>query len=247
MTRLAVGLSLVLLLVTPLFAQSDPQAVTYAMQATSALTGANPIMDTTLIGTATRSVGSDQGSGPTTLYAKSQFASRIDMNLSSGNRSEIRNSVPSPQGEWIGSDGTPTQYALHNCYTDPAWFFPALSSLASANNPNEILSYVGLETLNGSSVQHIRSVWSGQPLSTMDFYLDATTLLPVEIDFNAHPDDNMAVNVSFQILFSDYQNVGGALVPYHVQELLSGTVLLDFTASSAALNTGLSDSLFAIQ
>jgi hypothetical protein len=96
-------------------------------------------------------------------------------------------------------------------------------------------------------VQHLHSVWAGQQLSTMDFYLDAATLLPVEIDFNAHPDDDMTTNILFQILFSSYQNVNGAEIPYHIQELFSGALLLDFTASSAVLNSGLSDSLFAIQ
>jgi hypothetical protein len=50
-----------------------------------------------------------------------------------------------------------------------------------------------------------------------------------------------------QILFSNYQNVNGVQVPYHIQELFNGSLLLDFTASAATINTGLSDSLFAIQ
>jgi len=212
MTRFAVGLSLVLVLVTPLFAQSDPQAVTYAAQAMSALTGGNPIMDATLTGTATRIVGSDQGNGPTTLYAKGQFESRLVMNLSSGNRSEIRNSLNNPQGEWIDADGNPNQYALHNCFTDAVWFFPALSSLASANDPHEAMSYVGLETFNGASVQHLRSVRSGEPLSTMDLYLDAVTFLPLEIDYSAHADQDANIDIPVQVVFSSYANINGAAV-----------------------------------
>jgi hypothetical protein len=229
------------------FAQSDPQALAFAAQSIAALTGGTTVTDATLTGTATRTVGSDVGNGPATFYAKGQYESRIDLNLSSGNRSEIRNSLSSPQGEWIGSDSTPHAFALHNCITDAAWFFPALSSLAFATDPHQSLSYIGLEKLNGASVQHLRSIWSGQQLSTMDFYLDAATLLPVEVDFNAHPDDDMTTNIPFQILFSSYQNVNGAEIPYHIQELFSGDLLLDFTASGGVLNSGLSDSLFAIQ
>jgi hypothetical protein len=181
------------------------------------------------------------------LYAKGQYESRIDLSLSSGNRSEIRNSSSDTQGEWIGSDGTPYSFAVHNCLTDAVWFFPVFSSLAFATDQHQTLSYVGLEALNGASVQHLRSVWSGQQLTTMDFFLDATTLLPVAINFNAHPDNDSNTNIPVQILLSNYQNLNGVQTPYHIQELFNGNLLLDFTASSAVINSGLADSLFAIQ
>jgi hypothetical protein len=228
-------------------AQSDPQALAFAAQSIAALTGGTTVTDATLTGTATRTVGSDVGTGPATLYAKGQYESRLDLNLSSGNRSEIRNSSNSPQGEWIGSDGTPSRYTSFNCLTDTVWFFPVFSSLASANDPNQTLTYIGLETLNGASVQHLHSVWSGQQLTAMDFYLDATTFFPVATSFNAHPDNDSNTNISVQILFSSYQNVNGVQVPYHIQELFNGSLLLDYTANAATMNSGLSDSLFGIQ
>jgi hypothetical protein len=228
-------------------AQSDPQAITFATQSIAALTGGATVTDVTLTGNATRTVGSDVGSGPANFYAKGLYESRLDLNLNTGTRSEIRNSSNGPQGEWLGSDGTPYPYSSFNCLTDPVWFFPIFSSLASANDPNQTLTYIGLETLNGESVQHLHSVWSGQQLTAMDFYLDAATFLPVAINFSAHPDNDPVTNTAMQILFSDYQNVNGVLVPYHIQELLNGTLLLDFTATSSIVNSGLLDSLFAIQ
>lgn len=247
MARFAVGVSLVLLFSSFAVAQSDPQALTYAAQSIAAMTGGTPIADVTLTGTATRTLGSDVGTGPATFYAKGQYESRVDLNLDSGNRSEIRNSSTAAQGQWIGSDGTAHRYSSFNCMTDTAWFFPALSSLAFSNNSNQVLSYAGLETLNGASVQHLVSVWSGDPSTTTDYYLDAATFLPVQVNFSAHPDTSPTTNVAMQIVFSSYQNVNGALVPYHVQELLNGNVLVDFTATSSVVNSGLSDSLFVIQ
>jgi hypothetical protein len=228
-------------------AQSDPQAITFATQSIAALTGGTSVADVTLTGNATRTVGSDVGTGPATLYAKGQYESRLDLNLSTGNRSEIRNSSNSPQGEWIAPDGTPYPYSPFNCFTDAGWFFPVFSSLASANDQNQTLTYIGVETLNGASVQHLHSVWNREQLTAMDFYLDATTLLPVAVNFNAHPDNDQNTNISVQILFSSYQNVNGVQVPNHIQELFNGSLLLDFTASAATINSGLSDSLFAIQ
>jgi hypothetical protein len=96
-------------------------------------------------------------------------------------------------------------------------------------------------------VQHLQSVWSSGPASTIDFYLDASTMLPVQINFNSHPDNAATTNIPYQITFSNYQAVNGSQIPYHIQEYFNGSLLLDFTVTNAALNSGLSDSLFALQ
>jgi len=140
------------------------------------MTGGNTTADVTLNANVIRSAGSDQETGTATLMAKGLAESRNDLNLSGGQRTEIRNfGGASPQGEWIGTDGTVHSFVQFNCLTDAVWFFPALSSLASAADPNQTLTYVGAETLNGASVQHLRSIWLGQQISETDFYLDATT------------------------------------------------------------------------
>lgn len=243
---------LVLVVSTFLFSQnqppSDPQAVNIATQATAAMTGGTAISDATLSGNVTRIAGSDTENGTATFYAKGQWESRVDLALNGGSRKEVRNSAPGySQGQWVDPDGTAHAFSPNNCSTDAVWFFPALSSLAAVNNPNLGLSYIGLESLNGTSVQHLRSEWAGDDLSSMDFYLDANSLLPVQISFNAHADNNANINIPVQILFSSYQPVNGALVPFHVQEWLNGSLLLDFVVSGATINSGLSDSLFVLQ
>jgi hypothetical protein len=228
-------------------AQSDPLALALAAQSITALTGGTQVNDVTLTGNATMTIGSNVGSGTATLSAKGRYESRVDLNLDSGKRTEIRNSTSGPLAEWIGSDGNSHLFAQQNCLTDAVWFYPTFSSLASANDPNQTLSYIGLETLNGSSVQHLHSVWSGQQLTSMDFYLDATTLLPVATNFNAHPDTDSTTNIAVQILFSSFGNQNGVQIPNHIQEIFNGNLLLDFTATTATVNSGLQDSLFAIQ
>ena len=89
--------------------------------------------------------------------------------------------------------------------------------------PNVVLSYIGLETRNGESVQHIQSYMyqpnqsaltpTPQQLSTMDFYLDAITFLPSAVTFNAHPDNNATANLLLEVDFSNYQAVNGVVVP----------------------------------
>jgi hypothetical protein len=250
---------LVLVSSTFLFSQnqppSDPQAVKLASQSIAALTGGNAINDVTLNGSVTWSGGAAPETGTTTLLASGTGESRMNLTLPSGTRAEIRDaSTGVAQGQWIAQDGSSGLFAQQNCATDAVWFFPALGSLAAG--PNVVLSYIGPETRNGAAVQHIQSYIyqsnpsgitpSPQQLSTMDFYLDATTSLPVSIAFNAHPDNTASANLSVEVDFSNYQALSGVMVPTHIQRALQGNVLVDIVISGASFNTGLPISDFAI-
>ena len=234
---------------------SDPQALSLASQSIAVLTGGTTINDVTLAGSVTWN-GSGSDTGTATLEALGTGESRMDLALSNGTLTEIRDAQTGiPLGQWINPNNVSGQFSTTNCWTDAAWFFPALGSLTAGQNV--VLSYIGQETRNGGAVQHIQSYvyqpnWptqggpTPQQLSTMDFYLDASTFLPVAISFNAHPDSDATNNLSVEVDFSGYQNVAGALVPMHIQKYFQGNLLLDVTATSAALNTGLTLSSFTI-
>ncbi len=259
---------LVLVGSTFLFSQapaSDPQAISFASQSITALTTGKAIADVTLYGNAVWTSGARTESGTAKAYGKTNVSSRVDLTLSSGNRSELRTSVGgSPRGAWISASGKLTPSAIHNCRTDAVWFFPALTSLSAVNGdqshpsqPGFVLVYVGLETRNDRSVQHIQSYQyrannrfprktaTTQKLSTVDYYLDAQTLVPLYIAFSAHPDNDASTNIAVEIEFSDYQQVNGILVPFHIKKLWQGNPLLDFTVTNVAVNSGLPDSLFS--
>ena len=82
--------------------------------------------------------------------------------------------------------------------------------------------------------------------STMDFYLDAATLLPSAVVFNAHPDNDPGTNIPVEIDFSNYQAISGIAVPLHIQKYLQGSLVTDLVISNAVFNTGLPLSTFAI-
>jgi hypothetical protein len=234
---------------------SDPQALALAAQSVAALTGGSAISDTTLNGTVTRIAGSDQEIGTVTLLAKGSSESRADLNLSGGTRSEIRNSITGVnRGNWIGTNGVVHPVALHNCLTDASWFFPALGTLASAaGKPSMVFSYVGLENVQQASLQHIQaytvnaSFSEATQLSTMDFYLDAKTLLPSIIAFDEHPDNDQTVDIAVAVAFSDYRNVNGAMIPFHIQRYVYNGLTLDIQLASAGINSGIPDSQFKLQ
>jgi hypothetical protein len=70
--------------------------------------------------------------------------------------------------------------------------------------------------------------------------------LPVAVAFNRHPDDNPGVNISVEVQFLDYRPVNGVQVPFHIGKLLQGTLTLDLSVTSVAVNSGVSPSTFAV-
>jgi hypothetical protein len=113
---------------------------------------------------------------------------------------------------------------------------------------------VGQESLNGSSVQHIRVSKlapgvSGQPdslilqLSEMDVYLDPQSLLPQAIRFNIHPDTS-SVNIPVEIDYSNYQVVDGIRVPFHIQKYIQNGLSNDLVITAVTFNSGLTSNDF---
>jgi len=235
---------------------SSSQAAQYLQRALAALSGSTPVSDVSLTGTAQYIAGSDDETGTATLKAIAG-ASRIDLNLSSGPRSEVVNTSASPAGRWSGPDGVSHAMAFHNLLTDPAWFFPAFP-ITHGLSSGYVSTYVGLETRDGQAVEHVTvsqtstvQTPSGAPtlghLSQMDFFLDSTTFLPVAVTFNIHPDNDAGLDIPIEVRFSDYRAVNDAQVPFHVQKFLNNGLILDLQFATAVLNTGLTTSQFQVQ
>jgi hypothetical protein len=237
---------------------TSAQAIQLLQRAFSALSAGAPVQDITLTGTAHRIAGSEDDAGTAVLKALASGASRIDLSLSSGPRSEITNISASPvAGSWSSPDGISHPIAYHNLLlVDSAWFFPVFA-ISRGLGTGHAASYIGQETRNGQTVHHVTIAQTpafespkGAPslahLSQIDFYLDAITLLPASASFNVHPDTDAGVDIPVEVRFSDYRNINGVQVPFHVQKFLRGVSFLDFQFTSAALNTGLSATEFAV-
>ncbi|PYV34053.1 MAG: hypothetical protein DMG22_07695, partial [Acidobacteria bacterium] len=134
-------------------APRDATALALAQASLKALAGTTTITDLTLSGSATYTAGGDEETGAVTLLASGNLLSRVTLSLTDGQRTEIRNGAA---GDWIGADAVEHSMALHNCWPDAAWFYPGLSFQALSADPGLGLAYVGPETKNGLSVQHLR-------------------------------------------------------------------------------------------
>ncbi len=214
---------------------SSVQAVSVLQSAYNALVGKAAVNDVTLTGTVERIAGGDDETGSVT-YKAIAGSNRLDLSFSSGTTSEIRSTTASGvAGSWIDSKGVSHPMAGHNLMTDSGWF-PHFTIGGITSSPNSVLSYVGAETRDGLSLIHVK-VWQQLPsvsgssailpqhLSQMDFYMDPTTFLPVLTAFNIHPDNNALLDIPTEIRYSNYQNVDGVLVPFHVQKFGKRTVL----------------------
>jgi hypothetical protein len=235
--------------------QSSPQAITLASESLQATAGSTALADVTLQGTVNYTAGSDEESGTFTLEVKGNQESKLALNLSGGPQGEIRQRLA---GAWIDRSGVQHPMANHNCFVDASTLFPTFSLWGVLNDPQVTATYVEQTSKEGITVDHIRLVRTLssqaaamtaeiQGLSAADLYLDAGTHLPVAVDFNIHPDDNLRTNFPVGILLSDYEKVGGILVATHIQKLIQGTVALDFYVSGVTVNSGIQDSDFSVQ
>ncbi len=236
---------------------SSAQAVSVLQNAYSALAGKSAVNDVTLTGTVERIAGGDDETGSVT-YKAVVGSNRLDLSFSSGTLSEIRSTtVNGVSGSWIDSDGVSHPMAGHNLMTDVGWL-PLFAISSFTASPNSVLSYIGPETHDGLSVIHVVACQelasvSGTPatlnqhLSQMDFYLDPATLLPVAIAFDIHPDNNALLDIPTEVRFSNYTNVSGVLIPFHVQKFINNTLNLDLQVQNASLNTGITAAQISAQ
>ena len=232
----------------------DPQALTLIASSLNALTGGVAVNDVILQTTATYVAGSDEESGAATLTARGNQQSLVQLNLDGGSRQEIRNG---PAGAWSGPDGTAHSMAIHNCWTAGSWFLPTLTLEAVLSDPQLAVAYLGPDTSKGRPLLHLQvaRVLPGQSasvaaailrLSAMDIYFDPQSFLPLVLDFNTHPDSDAGTNLPVEIQFGNFQNASGALVPFHIQKYLQGTLTLDLVVTKVAINSGVPQSEFAI-
>jgi hypothetical protein len=249
-------LSLVLVF-SPAFlrAQQDvgpsSQGISVLLASLRALAPATTVKDVTLSGTGQWIAGSEDETGRVTVKALAGFGSRLDLSLPSGKRSDVRTNKNGDRiGSWMGPGGISHPVSHHNLIVDSG-FFPQFTLWVFASSPDSVVEYVGPETHSGADVIHL-TVFAKAPsqmadvdawmrrLSRTEIFLDRATLLPVAVAFNVHPDDNDLVDIPVEMAFSDYRDVTGTHIPFHVRKFLNRSLTLDLQFETAVLNSGLS-------
>lgn len=214
-----------------------------------ALTLATPatLVDVQLTGSASWHLGSDNDKGTITLKARPDGKSRIDLQLPSGTRSEVHvNDVRDPH-TYFNDGSSWKESAVHNSWPDANWFFPMFSAAANGSERAFALSSIGTNKVRAqftAAGQKASATKLIEVLSTTDFTLDPGSGLPVSMRWSTHPDDNFNVSVAVEVRYSDYRDVNGVKVPFHIQRFLNGSLQLDITISSVVFNPGVPASDF---
>ena len=228
-----------------------PFAVAQAQtNAVAVLSLSSSITDAHLSGTASWHMGPDNSLGTITLKVRRDGKSRIDLQLPDEHRAEIRIWDASEPRLMMLAGGKWSEAALHNAWTDPNWFFPQFSCLATGTTLSYALTDYGKgklraqRTIFGVKPQATKTV---QALSIVDYDVDPSTGLPNKARWLMHPDDDYGKSIPVEVFFSDYRQINGVNVPFKIQRYYNGTLQLDITISGAQFNTGLTDSDFTAQ
>ncbi len=234
-------------------------------RALSAVSGGAPIQDVVQTGKVRRIAGSTDEPGEAEVKAMVSGEARIDLSFPSGPLSEVyARGERGPVGESSGADGKLHAMAPHNLLVDPAWFCPALV-LEKAAAEGKIVTVAERTNSGGRPLDHLRVtspppsaasqtaprlpskfVDAVQQAAQFDLYLDSATFLPVEVDFQTHPDNNIGQDIPVRIRYSDYRIINGVQVPFHVRKFLNGTLYLDLQFEAASFNTGLAANSFVV-
>jgi hypothetical protein len=130
---------------------------------------------------------------------------------------------------------------------------PLISQMGDFSSLLMNIKYVGLETLNGASVHHIRMNLSPADSTPADIaaltseyhiFVDANTFMVVKSQsyvFSPETLDNYSV---LEMYYSDYRSINGILVPFQISRFISGSKDCDISFSNVSLNVGLSDADF---
>jgi hypothetical protein len=189
--------------------------------------------------------GSLDQMGAITMVAGSDGSFSIAYQIPGGPQAEAQTAFqPEQTCSWTDKKGSNHQIVQPNCMTGVAWFLPTLAMFGGQQSTPVAYSSAGSTLRNGISLLNLRqsSTFSTPTLaplmahwSTVDLFLSPDTFLPATSEFSTHPDNNSNIDIPVLISYSDYRQVSGVAVPFHITKSLNGTVVLDVTVSTATL------------
>ena len=205
-----------------------------------------PVHSVQLSGTAHAYAGSDQPSGTFSYEINStgERTLRLDTGTLGGTYSAGAFGDPT-SCQHVDSVGTVHAVAEHNCSLPLDWVVPMLGLQIQAANLNASLAEItdntgaplhkltfGRTLTNTSSSFAIQTI---KHLSEMDFKVDPSTFLLKSIDFTEHPEENASIDFPVEVRYSDYRNVNGAALAFHIQKYVRGGLTLDLQVETAVI------------
>lgn len=232
----------------------DPQAVlvfTSCLNAAGGIQSLAAIQDFTGRGNITYYWAGQQVQGSVIFRGRGSDQFHLDASLPSGTRSWA---VGSRSGSLKEVDGTLHKIPLQNALNLGGLSLPYLGIATALSDTSAAISYVGLVEFGGRKVYQVRvrrtfglHVTDPAYFSTLpskDYFIDAVTFLVLKTEDMSRSLDPPVQEYPHDVLFSDYRQVGGVVVPFSIAEEVNGQKTWTVQLDSVTFNAGLTDADF---
>ena len=237
---------------------SGSQAAFLLAQSALGVSGPNApktYLDFTASGTITYFWAGEKVQGAATVRGRGVDQFRLDASLPEGTRSYA---VSHGVGALKGSDGTLSAIPYHNTLNIGVLTFPFPTILARLNNLATTITDMGLVTDAAGATLHqvrVQAQFSSQTdpdgilgnLTVTDYFVDPTTILLAKTIDSTHPVETLSVSYPHEVDYESYQVLNGVNVPSTVREKVAGQTIWELHITGVSFNTGLTDSVFALQ
>jgi hypothetical protein len=229
----------------------DAQAMSVLSNALKALGGSviGTIQDTVVQATLTPPEGHAQGPGTATFKTK---GAKIRSDATSGSKSGT--SIFNNGREFRSSDHGMLPAHSANADHKRIEHLPALMLAQEIARNDFSAAYIGQETVEGQTVQHIRlfRVSNRNPVadlqltknSELNVFVDTQTSRIVKISFPYVADNDWRQSLPMEIYYDDYRLTNGISVPFHQRYFFNGQPAGELQLTSVAINQGTPDSVF---
>jgi hypothetical protein len=230
--------------------QRDPQAVLLVQSAVSSAATVAPT-DSVAAGSVSIVAGSETSTGTIQIQTLGTNQTSVQVQTEDANWTVIYSQGLASQT--VG--GIATGLSLEAASTSQCVYFPLPYLAGILQNPDVALQYIGSETLNGASAQHIRATDTFQSnpsfqylssFTVTDVWLDSASGLPRRISFTYRDGGGATPKIPVTIDYSTFQNFGGVLYPSQILQSVNGTPWMTVSIESVRFNTGLTNSNFPV-
>jgi hypothetical protein len=240
---------------SPATPQRDPKALTVVNQVIAVaggITNVSAVQDINGSGTVTFNWADEGVPRTATVKGRGSDQFRLDVSFPDGPRTWA---VSKGIGFGKDVDGSITPISYWNAINFGSLTFPVAHLLAALQDSSLTVSYIGVETLNQSSVYHIqiqKTVPSSQDptgrlskLTRIDYFVDPAIFYIVAIRAMTHPRDQVNEDHPLEVDFSNYQQIGGIVAPLSITEVSDGQAMFTIQLSQITFNAGLTDADFS--
>ena len=144
-------------------------------------------------------------------------------------------------------EGKQAHFAFHQFRAVVTYHLPALVLLDELNNAKISFRYIGTENVLGQSALHFQtsddSDAVGKLVTKQDWYVDATTGIPIQLKF-VYPGVAAEEVVPVLVMYSHYQLASAVLMPYVMKVQIGKIQPVTHTVDSLVCNEGISPGEF---